>query len=273
MAVSTFSAPLDTNGELYFLGQHSRAEHSHFRETFKPPQVPMSEYTLIDPATTAYGLMAVYGKGGVLLAENVSFAPCGVIHVPGADYGIPVALTRAGILYTTSSNEPLTPVTTIQRATEQGLLYKGGVFPIARDATVTELYYHPLSAPSSATPLVCGLSGEVSMAVMRGAGAFTTSHWLDVLLVGFEVANDAPAHIQAIARITSATSISTYAGYLHTHQRLGILALPSATNPDAGATPPSTVFNFTFGITRPYRRAWDIGYSSGTTFGASATLS
>ena len=273
MAVSTFSAPLDTNGELYYLGQHSRAEHSLFRETFSPPQVPMSEYTLIDPASTAYGLMDVYGKGGILLAENVSFAPCGVLHVPGADYGIPVALTRAGILYTTSSSNPLSAVTIVPRSVEQGLLYKGGVFPITRDATVTELYYHPLSAPSSVAPLVCGLSGEVVMATMRSAGAFTASHWLDVLLVGFEVADGAPAHIQVIARIASATSITPYSSYLHTHQRLGILAVPSATNPDAGATPPSTMFSFLMGVTRPYRRAWDIGYSSATTFGASATLS
>ena len=273
MAVSTFSAPLDTNGELYFLGQHSRAEHSPFRATFRPPQVPMCEYTLIDPASTAYGLMHVYGKGGNLLAENISFAPSGVIRVPGADYGIPVALTRAGILYTTSSSDTLSAVTLATRAVEQGLLYKGGVFPIVRDATVAELYYHPLSAPSSATPLVCGLSGEVSMAVTRGAGAFTPSQWLDVLLVSFEVADGVPAHIQVIARIASATSITSYASYLHTHQRLGILALPSASNPDAGATPPSTMFNFLMGVTRPYRRVWDIGYSSATTFGASATLS
>ena len=269
---TNFTVPLDTNGEIFFNGEQSRAEHNHYRVTFRPPSMPLNEWTLIESDTTAYGLIDVYSSSGVLLAPGCYFAPGQVLHIPGAAYGIPVALTRAGILHIHSSASQLTAQTTFPRSVESGVLYKGGVLPVTRDATVPELYYHTLSAPSSATPLVIGLSGEPNYFATRVMANFTPSHWVDVLLVSFEVYDGAPTHIQTLARISSTTSMTNQNGYLHAHARLGIWAIPSATNPDAGATPPATIMTFVAGMTRPYRRRWDIGFASATSFGADSVL-
>ena len=269
---TNFTVPLDTNGEIYFNGEHSRAEHNHYRVTFRPPTIPLSEWVLIESDTTAYGLIDVYSPAGVLLAPGCYFAPGQVLHIPGASYGIPVALTRAGILHIQSSPAQLAAQTTFPRSVEQGVLYKGGIFPSARDAAVPELYYHPLSAPSSVAPLVIGLSGEPTYLAVRALTGFTVSHWIDALIVSFEVQDGAPAHIQTIGRIGSATSITNMNGYLHTHARLGIWAVPSATNPDSGATPPATLLSFVAGMARPYRRRWDLGFAAATTFGADSVL-
>lgn len=251
---------IDTNGELLPVGPQGRAVHNQLRKPFYTPRVPCGDYITVASPSTAVALVDVYTAAGVLLASSVPLYADASRHTPGAAYFVPVAVVRAGLLLTdTLSAEPGQAIAP-PRQPDVATLYGGGVFPIVRDATITDLYYHTLSAPGAATPSVIGVTGDVLTGHPTSAtsfAGFTPANWTEVLIVQFDVYDGVPTRIQPIAKITSQIGIATYGVLLQAHMRIGVLAQPSAANPDAGATGPWTVGTFRLGLQRVYQRAWD----------------
>lgn len=173
-----------------------------------------------------------------------------------------VGVRRAGELWICSGmGNPAQFSNVSQRGTYRGMQLN--VFPLTQiplyaGGPLSNIWCHPNSAPGSATPMVMGTASYQSGAFLIGSVGYNASYWNSIGLCAFNVDPDTQSVVN-VRRITSSlASLPSSTGQeFNTWDRLGVLAIPSATNPGVG---PGTVFQVGLEGYNTYSRKTEYGF-------------
>lgn len=137
------------------------------------------------------------------------------------------------------------------------------------DANNSNIWCHPLSAPASASPMVLGVSAYTATALALYQVGYTAAHWSALQACVFAV-DRATQSVYNVRRITNGAITNPGANGVDVNpwDRLGVIAIPSASNPDPTIAPATQIGLMieAFGV---YSRLPEFGYQG---FGSKGEL-
>lgn len=205
----------------------------------------------------------VFRLGSVEVSPPTLVYP-GSVHYVRADSIEIVGVRRAGEIWMTSGDGKAPEYLLGEnRALNRNI--QARVFPLTQIALysggpLSNIWCHPNSAPSSVAPMVCGVSAWPTSAAPLSVVGHTAANWSLFNLCAFSVDPSTQA-VYNVRRITSGTATNPVAVGVDINpwDRLGVIAIPSATNPDPSIAP-ATSFQVLIDCFGVYSRKAEIGY-------------
>jgi hypothetical protein len=261
----------DSNGTPVLLpGQaYTTANTPAFVPHYKSPARIAPGWLTVSPESTGNMYVELW-RGGQRLSDPVLLTP-GLSLYTEADTVIPVAVRRAGELWLMSGAperlvQDQVPAT---RPNYRGLEVRA--FPVTQiplvegSGALSNIWTHPLCAPGSATPMVSGVGFFPGAALNIFLSGYTAAHWTNVGVCAFNVVRnplDGLEYVDNVRRLVANTSVNNVVTSLaidvNPWDRLGVIALPSTSNP-GGVAPATMIWTFV-DASGVYSRKLDYAY-------------
>ena len=258
----------DSNGQTVQLpGDATRNPNN---PVFKPYYTDgiTQRFNSIHVSTESTGVMFVeFWLRGTQVAPATLLYPGVVVDIT-ADRVIPVGVRRAGEMWCMLSDtvDTFRMTRSDLRPVFRGAQYN--VYPLTQvslyvGGPLSNLWCHPNSAPGAATPMYSGTAQTISGAALIGVTGYTAANWSTVYLAAFNVDPDTQSVVNVRRLMSnmpaSPANIGTLSLEVNTWDRLGMIAIPSAANPNP-ALAPLTVAQFLVEGYSTYSRNIQLGY-------------
>lgn len=226
----------------------------------------------VSPESTGQ-MFVIFQKNNRDVSDPVLLQPGLVYHID-ADTIKPVGVRRAGELWIVYGRGCAAPDYTRSDGRGNYRNIQGTIFPLSQIALypggpLSNIWCHPLSKPDSVAPMVCGISGYPASSLALAQNGYTAANWAAVHACLFNV-DPATQNVYNVRRLAGAapTAWAVVATDVNPWDRLGVIAIPSATNPDPSLAP-AVSFSFLVDFFMVYSRTAEIGYSG---FGTKSEL-
>lgn len=260
----------DSNGEIIRLPGDTTANPNNavFKPFYNQPVKCPGDWFMVSPESLGTAFV-VFLKNNREVSGPVLLSP-GMVYPIDADTIQIVGVRRAGEMWIVFGRGSAMPMYT--RA-EQRAAYRGfelRVLPVTNiklrpdDAGFSNIWCHPLSAPSAANPMVCGAAVWPGAALPLYFFNYTAAHWTLLRVCVFAVDKETQSvyNVRALSSGTPTTSAATVVGIdINPWDRVGVIAIPSASNPDPTIAP-ATMIGLQVDCFGSYSRKPEFGYAS-----------
>lgn len=265
----------DSNGELVRLPGDTTANPNNavYKPFYNRPVKCPGAWFMVSPESLGVAFV-VFVKNNREVSGPVLMAP-GMVYPIDADEIQIVGVKRAGEMWIVSGRGSAVPSYTtrenraVYRAMECRILPLTQIKLRPSDVNKSNIWCHPLSAPDSASPMVCGISAWPSSAAPLYNFGYTAANWSLVNACVFAVDQETQS-VFNVRRLTGAgiTNPSANTMDINPWDRLGVIAIPSTANPDPTIAPATQIGLMidAFGV---YSREPEFGYQG---FGAKGNL-
>lgn len=186
-------------------------------------------------------LFVVFRKSGRDVSMPVLLQG-GHIYQIDADEIVPLAVRRGGLLtieYSEDEGVPSYGSATGNRVQSQTI--RGGVFPLSNvpqypGGPASYIWAHPDSLFGAATPKVSGVGFGIASGTRHDLTAVTASHWLGLFLCAYNF-DEVTGEVVNVRRFFNLLNSGAFANVINPWDYIGVHAIPSAANPNPGASP------------------------------------
>lgn len=237
-----------------------------FEPFYTAPVIAQFNSIHVSEETTAQLFVVVYlnntpVSGPLLLHGGISY------NITG-DRIVPVGVRRAGEVWLQLSDDAIPGQYSRGdvRPAMRGM--QVNVFPLTQvplytGGPLSNLWCHPLSAPGAGAPMVSGTATLMSAAATIAYNGFTPANWYWLALAAFNVDNDTQSVVN-VRRLTSSVSstaanLVVISAEINPWDRIGVIAIPSAANPNPALAPATSISFIVEGIST-YSRTPAFGY-------------
>lgn len=260
----------DSNGEIVRLPGDTTANPNNavYKPFYDRPVKCPGDWFMVSPESLGTAFV-VFLKNNREVSGPVLLSP-GMVYPIDADTIQIVGVRRAGEIWVLFGRGSVVPSYTRAetRAAYRGFEFR--VLPVTNiklkptDAGFSNIWCHPNSAPNSANPMVCGAALWPGAATPLYFFNYTAAHWtlLKFCVFNVDVETESVVNVRCLSSTTpTATSFTVAAVDINPWDRLGVIAIPSAANPDPTVAP-ATMIGALVDCFGSYSRKAEFGYSA-----------
>lgn len=258
----------DSNGRPAWLPGDTTSNPNNpvFQPFYTAPVVGAFECLHVSEETTGQLFVTLWKNNQQVSAPILLYG--GVTVNISADKIVPVGVRRAGEVWLQLSDQQnaFTYTRGEQFPVSRGVqanVYPLTQIPLYTGGPLSNLWCHPLSAPGSASPMVLGTAGRLAAGAHITRVGYTAANWAAIYLAFFNVDPDTQSVVN-VRRMSGAlpateVGISVNSFEINAWDRIGMIAIPSAANPNP-ALAPATVFQVVLELLNTYSRSAEFGY-------------